>query len=536
MHWSDVIGERLVSSTTPVHVVNTGITPSGEFHIGHLREILTGEMIVRGIRAQGGDARFCFVVDSADPLRKVYDFLDEAYEQYVGVQLFRIPPPDADGRPDMAAFSSGRTYADHFLEPFLEALKILGVQPELVYNHTEYLTGRYVEHIRTAIRERDKVREIIERISGRDLPEDWWPFTPVDERGCQTGLQVSHVEGDLIHWVADDGRTGACDITKGEGKLPWRLDWPAKWCNLGVTCEPFGKDHGAAGGSYDTGKELCELLGGTPPEGLTYEWISLRGEGAMSSSSGNTVGPIEALRLVPPEILRYLIASTKPSKAIEFDTGMGLVTLADAYERLLRHDLEAKLEDPEISRRQRVSIEDDIVSTRLSSVADTGERPSAVGVTFRHLAMLVQIRDDDEAVWAMMPDDVGARSEFDARVRRMRHWVNSDHFPEEMRIAVRDAPDSERLSNLAEEEKPLHRALVKQLSDAIESGSWDEATLSRCIPDAARDVEQPLRSAYRLTYELILGVDVAPKLAPLLAAMDPSKALWLITGERQQAS
>ena len=83
---------------------------------------------------------------------------------------------------------------------------------------------------------------------------------------------------------------------------------------------------------------------------MTYEWISLRGQGAMSSSSGTTVGPIEALNLVPPEILRYLIASTKPAKAIEFDTGMGLVNLADAYERLLRHDLEAKLEDEELSR------------------------------------------------------------------------------------------------------------------------------------------------------------------------------------------
>ena len=88
----------------------------------------------------------------------------------------------------------------------------------------------------------------------------------------------------------------------------------------------------------------------------------------MSSSSGTTVGPIEALNLVPPEILRYLIASTKPAKAIEFDTGMGLVNLADAYERLLRHDLEAKLEDEELSRRKRVAIEDDISATRLSSV------------------------------------------------------------------------------------------------------------------------------------------------------------------------
>ena len=98
-----------------------------------------------------------------------------------------------------------------------------------------------------------------------------------------------------------------------------------------------------------------------------------RGQGAMSSSSGTTVGPIEALNLVPPEILRYLIASTKPAKAIEFDTGMGLVNLADAYERLLRHDLEAKWRT-ELSRRKRVAIEDDISATRLSSVEERDQR------------------------------------------------------------------------------------------------------------------------------------------------------------------
>ena len=40
----------------------------------------------------------------------------------------------------------------------------------------------------------------------------------------------------------------------------------------------------------------------------------------MSSSSGNTIGPIEALDLVPPEILRYIIARTKVKKHIDFDT------------------------------------------------------------------------------------------------------------------------------------------------------------------------------------------------------------------------
>ena len=157
----------------------------------------------------------------------------------------------------------------------------------------------------------------------------------------------------------------------------------------------------------------------------------------MSSSSGTTVGPIEALRLVPPEILRYLIASTKPAKAIEFDTGMGLVNLAGAYERLLRHDLEAKLDEEELSRRKRVAIEDDISATRLSSVEERDQRPGAVGVTFRHLAMLAQIRSSDDEVWAMIPNDDVDRGEFNARLRRLRHWLPSHPFPDETRVRVR---------------------------------------------------------------------------------------------------
>ena len=62
--------------------------------------------------------------------------------------------------------------------------------------------------------------------------------------------------------------------------------------------EPFGKDHGAAGGSYDTGKEISVVLGEQPPYPTTYEWISLKGVGAMSSSTGVTIGPLEALELV----------------------------------------------------------------------------------------------------------------------------------------------------------------------------------------------------------------------------------------------
>ena len=35
MHWSDAMAARLMESSG-THVIASGITPSGEFHIGHL--------------------------------------------------------------------------------------------------------------------------------------------------------------------------------------------------------------------------------------------------------------------------------------------------------------------------------------------------------------------------------------------------------------------------------------------------------------------------------------------------------------------
>ena len=74
MHWADHTAQRL-SQKNDSQVIASGITPSGEFHIGHLREILTAEMIHRACIDAGIKSEYIFIVDSMDPLRRVYDFL-----------------------------------------------------------------------------------------------------------------------------------------------------------------------------------------------------------------------------------------------------------------------------------------------------------------------------------------------------------------------------------------------------------------------------------------------------------------------------
>ena len=170
MHWAEFFASKMPGKGT--QRIAAGITPSGEFHIGHLREILTCDIIFRAFSNIDGNTfedrakseredngnqekfvevskeefneiaekvvkerienedftEFIFIVDNADPLRKVYPFLDSDYEEFIGHQLGNIPPPDSNGKPDYARFNHGKgeSYADHFLSPFIEALKKIG--------------------------------------------------------------------------------------------------------------------------------------------------------------------------------------------------------------------------------------------------------------------------------------------------------------------------------------------------------------------------------------------------------------------------
>ena len=294
MHWADhaakILSQRGVKQT-----IASGITPSGSFHIGHLREILTAEMIHRACQDIGLESRYVFIVDSMDPLRRVYSFLHEDYDKYIGHPLAFIPAPNPDGKPD----SSLGSYSDHFLKPFLEALHLIGVSPEIVMNHEVYASGAMESRIHEAITKRLEIKDVIESISGRELPEDWFPYNPLGSDGSFDGVSVVGYERPYVHWIDGQGVMGKSDIREAQGKMPWRVDWSARWGLHEITCEPAGKDHGAAGGSYDTGIPISRILGYEPPAKMVYEWIQIKGGGPMSSSAGNTIGPIETLGIVP---------------------------------------------------------------------------------------------------------------------------------------------------------------------------------------------------------------------------------------------
>ena len=170
------------------------------------------------------------------------------YNKYVGKPLAEIPSPDGKG-----------SYDRYFLKPFFQSLETVGVFPEVVENYNSYKEGNFAECTKLFVDNKEETREILEKISGRQLPKKWFPWTFLDNDGTLTDGKVVNVEWPNVTFLNKEGERVTNDMSKGEGKLPWRLDWPAKWKILNVTFEAFGKDHATKGGSYDTGKALSDL-------------------------------------------------------------------------------------------------------------------------------------------------------------------------------------------------------------------------------------------------------------------------------------
>ncbi|MCD6461634.1 MAG: lysine--tRNA ligase [Thermoplasmata archaeon] len=511
MHWADVEAERL-SRLGEEHVIATGITPSGHIHIGNMREILTGDLLARAARDRGLDVKLVYIADTFDPLRKVYPFLDERiYEEHVGRPLSRIPCP----------CGSHQNYAAHFLEPFLTALEDLGVEHETIHVDRMYREGKYVDVVKTAMDHRDTVRDILSRISGREMPEGWWPYTPI----CPSCGRMGWGEITLYHWPTIEYRCGCgfqgeIDLRNDGGKLPWRVEWPARWYMLGVTCEPFGKDHAAAGGSYDTGAEIIRrVYGREPPHPVVYEWIQLKGKGAMSSSTGVVVRAVDMLKMTPPEVLRFLIARYQPSRHIEFDPGLGLLSLVDEYDAHERYYF--GLEEPQGVKEEKM--EDMKRTYVLSQPGSPADSPPPT-ISYRHLATLVQIYPEWEglkrAIIRSHPDwteeDVESPS-LRKRMEAVRFWLDN-YAPEMVKFSLLRQPPEIHISG---EEKHALAVLRRILSEI----PWEAEDVHNAVYAAQDETGVPARNIFRLAYNIFIGKDRGPRLGFFLSSLDREMVL-----------
>jgi len=278
---------------------------------------------------------------------------------------------------------------------------------------------------------------------------------------------------------------------RGGGKLVWRVDWPARWPIFRVTIEPFGKDHATAGGSYDTGKRISEEIYKYPaPYPIVYEWIHLKGVGAMHSSTGIVVTINEMLDVVPPEVLRYLIIRNKPEKHIEFDPALPLLNLVDEYD-------------------QRKG---DARALELSSISGSGP----FDIPFRHMVTAVQIArgDRDLLIKALQRSgyETNRMDEILGRAANVEKWLDR-YAPSFVKFQVKEQLPA-AVNNLSPEE----RKGIALLADRINEKS--AAEIHDLVYTIAKETGTDSKKFFQAVYIAFLGDRQGPKLGWFLASMD----------------
>jgi lysyl-tRNA synthetase class 1 len=486
-HWADAVARELFT-TQSRHLLSTGITPSGEYHVGHLREVLTAEGVYRALQDQGADARMHYIGDTMDPLRRVYDFLDPAsYEKEVGKPLCDIPCP----------CKQHDSYAEHYLAPFLEAMQKLGIELEVLRAHELYRQGQLDEQIIMALQHTETIKRILHEETGKAVEDNWSPYNPLCEVcGRLTATRVTSFDttANTISYSCGCGHQATAPVSKA-GKLTWRVDWPARWHALGVTVEPFGKDHASRGGSYDTGKRIIrEVFGGEPPYPIPYEWIALQGQGDMSSSKGNLVSIFNLTQTVPPEVVRYIIFRVKPMRRVVFDPGLPLLNLVDEYDNLQG-----------ANRNQRAA--------ELAHI----EGILPIGIPFKHLMNLVQITqgDVDQIVPILQRNNlpVPERGILQNRIVYAQHWLA--HFcPPEMRLQLQ-ATLPEGITQLSTPQRQVLGLLAQRLQSEM-----DGDTIHTLVYSIAEEVSLPAKEVFQAIYMAFLAQPRGPRVGWFLSSLD----------------
>jgi lysyl-tRNA synthetase class 1 len=490
-------------------VFQCGYGASGLPHLGTFGEVARPTMVRAAFRALTEDVlptRLLVVSDDMDGFRKIPDNLPNRamLEEDRDKPVTRVRDP-------FGQYESFGAHNNARLRAFLDGF---GFDYEFLSATECYTSGRFDPVLLRVLERFDRVQAIMLPTLGEERRATYSPFLPISPKSGRV-LQVPtlerHLDRGTIVFADEDGNLTEVPVTGGHVKLQWRPDWAARWTALEVDYEMSGKD---LVDSVRVSSRVCQVLGGTPPEGFQYELFMDEHNHKISKSKGNGLTMEEWLRYGAPESLAYyMFQSPRSAKRLYFDvipkaTDDYLQQL-DAYNRPAPMGDNAKPVNP---------LDNPVWSVHGGAPPDRGSP-----VSFGLLLNLVSAAGASDAaiLWGFIrrlyPDATPATEPLLDRLTGYAVHYYEDFVRPAKRFRAPNARERAAFADLA----ARLRALPADTKDA--------ETVQNEVYAAGKDAGfEPLRAWFSALYEVLLGQPQGPRFGSFAVIFGLAETIALI--------
>ncbi|MDR3285509.1 MAG: lysine--tRNA ligase [Holosporales bacterium] len=295
-------------------LLETGYGPSGLPHIGTFGEVARTIMVQYAFSLLSNvPTRLFAFSDDMDGLRKVPDNVPnkEMLSKHLGKPLTAIPDP----------YEKYESFGHHNNAMLCNFLKFFGFSYEFQSATEHYKKGTFDNMLLKVLQNYDEIMKVMLPSLREERSATYSPFLPICPRTGNV-LQVPMHEiypenGTIVYKDPQNEKLVETPVTGGHCKLQWKVDWSGRWYAFDVDYEMSGKD---LIDSIKLSNQICKIIGGTPPETLSYE-LFLDQEGRkISKSKGNGLTIDEWLKYAPSESLAYyMFQAPCKAKRLYFD-------------------------------------------------------------------------------------------------------------------------------------------------------------------------------------------------------------------------
>ncbi|MEW5759900.1 MAG: lysine--tRNA ligase [Candidatus Thermoplasmatota archaeon] len=504
MHWVDVIADEILRSSKE-HVIASGTSISGEIHIGNAGDVIMAHGVAKAVEEKGGKAKLIWFADDVDPLRKI-PMQVQFDKKYIGMPVSSLPCP----------YGCCNSFVSHYVKKFIDSLAKIGIEPKIKSGIEMYRNGEYDELIKIALYRAADIRKILKEISGSEKEKDWLPFDPICKNcGKIATTNAYKYENEIVKYrctggVAGRQRIDGCgyngEAKLNEGKLTWRVEWAARWKLYNVSCEPFGKEHAASGGTYETSSIISkEIFNYKSPHPVIYEHILVGGR-KMSKSIGNIITPEEFLNVAQPEIQKFFFFRAKATRHKDFDISKNLIHLIEDYEHVER--LYYGIDKP--------SPQEDIEELKRAYVISQIKKPSDkfAQIPYRHLLTLVQIKKSFDEILHAVRDYAFDEEKLKKIIKPAKYWLEN-YAPDEFRFSIIENFDKEKLSE-------KQKKCLTMLAIEFDKIKWEAQEIHNTIHSCAKKNNLEPKQLFSAIYTLLIGKEKGPRMGYFLSSLEKS--------------